>query len=447
MEGYEGDGKECLAPAQVLQKQILAERKAALFSTEGAEDEEEEEEVDPCTASGENPCFGTQECSRLSNTEYDCTCPRGKSLNQQGYCVTVKVSLSSSSGSSGAGSSRYGPSSHARPMFGKGPGAQYQSHLSGPASSVGGKQSSFSWRNRNPVATPKPAWQPNQSTAPPAWRKPATVRPIATRPITTRQTTTRRPWQTTRPTPAWTPPRTTSRTTTTQRFSFEEPVYESTIPFIQTTSTTSQRAQVNFNNNLWQQQQRTSTTQPPPQTTQDADECAMRTHRCDQHALCQNQSPGYSCVCQAGFEGDGYICEDVNECARVGVCAPDSVCTNAPGSYICTCKAGYTGTSGSCVNENECLTGTHNCGESNCIDTDGSFECECPEGFSKNAAGGCDDVDECADNACHPDADCTNTPGSFLCACSSGYKGNGLLCMSKCSSSTALSFRHFIKPS
>jgi len=61
MELYEGDGKECLAPAQIEQQQILAERKAAQFSAAATAEEEPEEEIDPCTEMGENPCFGDQE--------------------------------------------------------------------------------------------------------------------------------------------------------------------------------------------------------------------------------------------------------------------------------------------------------------------------------------------------------------------------------------------------
>ena len=65
---------------KVIAEQVKAARAARQFSSPAAA-EEEEEEVDPCVG---DPCFGGHLCSRLSNTEYDCTCPRGQMTSQQG---------------------------------------------------------------------------------------------------------------------------------------------------------------------------------------------------------------------------------------------------------------------------------------------------------------------------------------------------------------------------
>ena len=174
---------------------------------------------------------------------------------------------------------RYG-TPHQRPTFGKGGGAQYQTHLTGPAASVGAKKPGMgSWQSRfganrytKPVSKPTPAR--------PQWQKPVTTR----KPFTTLKPT---PKPTTRATTMnrWSPtkPRTTTRTTT--RFSFMASVMETTEPFIPTTQPV---AQVNFNQNLFAQR---TTTRPTTTTTTFAgpvlvNECLTGTHRCDPEATC-----------------------------------------------------------------------------------------------------------------------------------------------------------------
>jgi hypothetical protein len=45
---------------------------------------------------------------------------------------------------------------------------------------------------------------------------------------------------------------------------------------------------------------------------------------------------------------------DVDEC-RKGPCGRDAVCKNTPGSYSCLCKAGYTGNGmNACTDIDEC---------------------------------------------------------------------------------------------
>ena len=40
----------------------------------------------------------------------------------------------------------------------------------------------------------------------------------------------------------------------------------------------------------------------------DIDECAMNTHTCDTMATCMNTMGSYECMCDMGYEGDGFMC-------------------------------------------------------------------------------------------------------------------------------------------
>ena len=102
----------------------------------------------------------------------------------------------------------------------------------------------------------------------------------------------------------------------------------------------------------------------------DVNECELETHNCWGGGICRNTWGSFKCRCPGtillffkiksvisfeyfiilvkslkdGFSGDGYSCEDENEC-KTGShdCHELALCENTLGSFKCTCKKGTHG--------------------------------------------------------------------------------------------------------
>ncbi|VDL66708.1 unnamed protein product [Nippostrongylus brasiliensis] len=73
----------------------------------------------------------------------------------------------------------------------------------------------------------------------------------------------------------------------------------------------------------------------------DINECGQsHLNMCDRNAICNNLMGTYACQCKKGFRGDGYMCEDEDECAMLP-CHPQAECRNTPGSFECKCPEGF----------------------------------------------------------------------------------------------------------
>ncbi|XP_029819725.1 LOW QUALITY PROTEIN: fibrillin-2 [Manacus vitellinus] len=158
----------------------------------------------------------------------------------------------------------------------------------------------------------------------------------------------------------------------------------------------------------------------------DLDECATEEHKCNLNANCVNTPGSYRCACREGFNGDGFSCSDVDECAdNVNLCE-NGQCLNAPGGYRCECEMGFNPTEDSkacqdideCTFQNICVFGT-------CQNLPGMFRCACDDGYELDRSGGnCTDINECADPVNCINGLCVNTPGSYLCNCPQDFELN-----------------------
>ena len=168
-------------------------------------------------------------------------------------------------------------------------------------------------------------------------------------------------------------------------------------------------------------------------TCEDVDECATNSHQCDDNATCSDTHGSYTCKCNDGWTGTGLDCEDIDECVTMTTpCLPNSECADTDGSYTCECNDGFQGDGiqGGCEDINEC-NGDHGCNAvSTCRNLIPGHECVCHDGYDYNEDGVCDDVDECAlgTDTCvdEPVGTCTNNTGSYECSCNAGYSGTGV---------------------
>ena len=171
---------------------------------------------------------------------------------------------------------------------------------------------------------------------------------------------------------------------------------------------------------------------------EDLNECGLGTHSCSDGAgvACANSDGSFTCVCVPGYQGDGNVCREVDECAIPGRCGEHASCVDTVGSFECECEFGYArGNSGECSQLDMCTAGgvlnsAASChSQATCSNAaPGYFHCACNEGFHGTGVE-CSDNDECLrSDDCSAGASCTNTHGSFTCACRSGFVGNGTSC-------------------
>lgn len=166
---------------------------------------------------------------------------------------------------------------------------------------------------------------------------------------------------------------------------------------------------------------------------------------------CQDSNGSFSCPCNAGYEpipGVANQCAQINECivnctddnsTYCNRCFPSGTCTDLDTGYSCLCPAGYDGDGFTCTDIDECQGGKRTgympkngdggdnqggqnnpdiCPEnSNCFNTNGSYYCECVGGYQFGAGNkSCVDIDECAVNPTICGAgSCLNTVGGYLC--------------------------------
>ncbi|XP_055025536.2 uncharacterized protein [Misgurnus anguillicaudatus] len=115
--------------------------------------------------------------------------------------------------------------------------------------------------------------------------------------------------------------------------------------------------------------------------------CVSPSLRCDpachSHGLCHASPAGYQCVCDVGFNGDGYTCSDIDECEENVCPKKETQCVNNQGSFACNCRAGYALNGTECTDLDECLSGDNDCSTfAQCVNTVGSFQCICLNGFT-----------------------------------------------------------------
>ncbi|XP_056662252.1 LOW QUALITY PROTEIN: stabilin-1 [Monodelphis domestica] len=156
--------------------------------------------------------------------------------------------------------------------------------------------------------------------------------------------------------------------------------------------------------------------------------------KCDPFANCINAS----CVCSAGYSGNGTNCSEVDPCVQDhGGCSLHANCTKvAPGQRTCTCKEGYAGDGEICLEINSCLSWNGGChAKADCVPIGSSkVSCNCGAGYTGDGIQSCVPFNPCTkDNGgCSPYATCNNTgPGERTCACGILTIGDGFTCRTR----------------
>jgi hypothetical protein len=151
-------------------------------------------------------------------------------------------------------------------------------------------------------------------------------------------------------------------------------------------------------------------------------------------------APGRRCTRTKDCYRNAMCLQNICSCPRGAVCkdapndgteepSPDSVCASYASGTVCVCRDGFAGDGYVCEDIDECLDGTLACGpDAFCVNDIGSAHCECKDGL-RMVGDVCLDVDECGGAPCDFNATCFNTDGGYYCQCNApDWMGNGFTC-------------------
>ncbi|KAF4521231.1 hypothetical protein B566_EDAN005442 [Ephemera danica] len=155
---------------------------------------------------------------------------------------------------------------------------------------------------------------------------------------------------------------------------------------------------------------------------------------CHPHAQCiyKRHLGQYRCECNAGYEGDGYECSEIElSCSEVDICHMNASCVSdsQTGKYICTCNPGLDGDGTSyCYPSGDCNSLSDCSSNAQCLynHVANKYQCLCNVGF--NGDGRTCELDrEGACGRCHEYAECQYRQDTrqFQCECQAGYVGDG----------------------
>ncbi|KAJ6666703.1 hypothetical protein lerEdw1_020427 [Lerista edwardsae] len=162
---------------------------------------------------------------------------------------------------------------------------------------------------------------------------------------------------------------------------------------------------------------------------QDVNECATGNGGCSVAPMvpCINTMGSFYCAhCPPGYEGDGKVCTQVDPCSvNNGGCHPLATCASASGPIpSCVCPAGYTGNgygpngclafSTVCQNQNPCVHGQ-------CLATPSGYNCLCDPGWTGSNC--TENIDECVSNPCQHGGTCVDGVNGYNCECTNTWTG------------------------
>ena len=158
-----------------------------------------------------------------------------------------------------------------------------------------------------------------------------------------------------------------------------------------------------------------------------SDICSTELNECHKsHGNCTALTEGsLQCSCLPGFDGNGYFCEDIDECSMNNSC-PQEHCSNTIGSFTCgLCAMEETWMNGLCVCREGLMrnstTGDCICSVAGMVFDNDSRTCLCEDSLS---------LYDNATNACH----CSfgsidgNVPGSCVCPQNKTEIGSSCIC-------------------
>lgn len=75
----------------------------------------------------------------------------------------------------------------------------------------------------------------------------------------------------------------------------------------------------------------------------DLNECFLEElNFCFFNVVCINIIGFYNCSCFLGYKGNGWGCEDIDECSfRIYNCSVNVICNNIIGLFNCNCLKGF----------------------------------------------------------------------------------------------------------